>query len=894
MDSDLFACVYGLSNSDDDTSSEASKQKEDSESKLDFLEKLIQFKINFYQPEKDGTLLHRSIKRKEKRNTEDLIQAYQLDFNRIRDYLVSKFNWNTNDKVWLRKTILVAIDKDHCLAAKTLENLQISKDDVSRAVFVLLKTSTEGEDVAVIHPSETNRLAVFQLINKLIPNGYLTWNSTGKETKETPIEVAASSGNTALIDRLYSLGAEIAFHDHSALLAACRHVQKDVVYWLLTEHFDHFDCTLRDAQQHNAIMLLMQRRKEKLFEFVLEKMIAYRQKYYHESESAAFNEIFRFENEDLSCLSIFTYIGKGLFETVEKYIVKYKLDLSYQWENVTILSVMLNRKIALEYCFDEIRKNPKLLEFVDYGCTTVLHNMITCGYLEFLREMYIVKPEVKTHFESDGGINVLQRALFEGNSEQLQFIFDNHLEFVKNRSEELRQHIERLNSKSLNPIKDLILNYFPELRKDIEDACQSKPEYYSSTDLEWSFNKLHVDVSSVPIKLQGPQAPNSIRGKNGETLLHLAVDKDDTAFLIEMLESDCDLNTVDNDGNHPVHFVRSLGMLNLLIERHPEGEKIVHYTNANDFTVLHHVCSRYMERKPRLHLVERIVECGGDVNMLNNQGETALFLLLECGPLDILLKHNIKLDIINKKGETALLHQARKGNVCMTTALLPKYIDLPVYKIDAHEYLRLMMRSRSRDSFSCDYQWFLEKNPETTKFLFDSLYQHSREEASKMFAKACYSAFNFVVEKFLDYDYDLNYNYADEDGYTPIIGLLSYMEEENGHLVKRLLEKGGIDLEARNSWGRNALLSLTSRFRSAQWYGHNVETVQLLLDYGANINAADNDGNTALHLAFSASERELAEMLARKGGDLKAVNKSGKIPYQMVGKLDQELFYFMV
>ncbi|XP_053686823.1 uncharacterized protein LOC128736372 [Sabethes cyaneus] len=895
MDSDLFPCVYGLSDSDDDASSETPRLIEYFEYEQGFLEKLTNFEINFYQPEKEGTLLHRSIWRNQKRKFDDLIQAYQLDFNRVRNYLVSKFDWNTNDKVWLRKTILVAVDKDHCVEAKTLENLQISNEDISRAVFVLLKTPIEGEEVAVIHPCETNRLAVFHLINKLIPNGQLTWNSIGKQTNETPIEVAASCGNILFIDRLYGLGAEIAFHEHSALITACRYLQKDVIYWLLTEHFDHFDCTLRDDQQYNAIILLMQKHEEELFEFVLEKMITYRQKYYHESESEAFNAIIRFEHKDYAGLSIFMFVPNGpMLHIVEKYIVKYKLDLAYQWEEVTILSVMLNRKIALEYCFDEIRKNPSLLELVDYDCTTVLHSMVTYGYTDFLRVMYITKPELKTYFETDGGINVLKQALFNGNCEQLQFIFDNHLQFVKSRLEDLRQLIYQVNSVFLSTVKDLILNYFPELRKDAEDACQPKPEYHSSTDLEWSFNELCLDMSSIPVKLQNSQSPKSIRGKNGETLLHLAADKDDAIFFVEMLESDCDLTVVDNDGNHPVHFVRSLNMLNLLIDRHPEGDKIVHYRNANDFTVLHYVCSRYMERESRLHLVQRIVDYGVDVNLLNNQGETILFLLLECGPLDILLKHNIKLDVINKRNETALLHQARNGNVYVTTALLPMCVDLPSFKANAYEYLTLMMNSRSRDTFTCEYQGFLKNYPEITKLLFDSLYQHSREEASKIFTKACSGAFNFVVEKFLDYDYDLNYNYADEHGYTPIIGLLSYMEEKNDHLVKRLLEKGGIDLEARSNRGQNALLSFASYFRSAQWHGHNVETVQLLLDYGSNINAADDDENTALHIAFSTSEKELVEMLVRQGGNLKAVNKSGKIPCQMGGKVDQELFYFMV
>ncbi|XP_055536159.1 putative ankyrin repeat protein RF_0381 [Wyeomyia smithii] len=886
MDSELEWIGFGLFDDDENPTNDVSLQPVDD---LDFRQKLLQFKINFYQSSKDGTLLHNWIRKNNKQKIDDLLHAYQLDFNRIRDYLVSKFQWNIGDKILFRKTILVAVDEELCVTAKKLENRQISQEDLSRAVFVLLKVPVEGDEVAVIHPSETNRLEVLQLINKLIPNGYLSWNSTGTERmNETPMEVAAACGNIALIGRLYNMGADIAFHTHSALNAACRHFRENVIFWLLTEHFDDFDCTLRDAQKHNAIMLLMRRKNQvKVFQFVLEKMIAYRQKYYHESESTAFNEIFRAEDKDLSSLSILTYIGKGpILNEIEKYIVKYKFNLSYQWENVTILATMLCRKIALKYCFDEIRINPDLLKLMDYGCITVLHCMVIYGHIDFLREIYALKPESTTYFETDGGIEVLHRALYGGNIDQLQFIFEHHLEFVKSHLEQLREQIVRLNP--LDKIKDVLLKYFPELREDVEKACEPEPAYSSLSDIESSFPNIDATLS------HNTNPPSSIRGRNGETLLHLAVARDDVALFIKLLELGCDQNAVDNDENHTVHFVRSLDMLNLLIERYPEREVIVQIRNANGCTVLHRVCSRYMEQKSRLSLVERIVECGADVNALTVQGDTALFCLIECGPVNVLLKHNIKLDVVNLDGETALWHQLRKGNVCMANALLPLFNNLPCFKTGAHEFLGLMMNSRNRDFFSCDYQWYLEKHPEVAKFLFDSVYQHSREEASRLFAKACYSAFNFVVEKFLDYNYDLNYNYTDDDGYSPLIGLLSYMEKKNDHLVKRLLEKDGIDLEARNKWGRTALLSITCHFKSAQWYGHSTETVQLLLDHGANINAADCDGNTALHMAFSSSERQLAEVLIRNGADLKAVNRDGKVPYQMGGRIDQELFYFMV
>ncbi|XP_058830338.1 transient receptor potential cation channel subfamily A member 1-like [Topomyia yanbarensis] len=868
-------------------------QIDDYESEEDMRQKLTDTKTNIYKPEKGETLLHRAIRSGNKFEINVLLAAYQSDFDKVRDYVVSKYQWDPSDKLWLRKNILIAASEDQCRSAKQLENRQLSKENLTHAVFVLLLIPIDEEEVAVIHPDETTSLAAVQLISGLIPNGLLTWNSVCTEkTRETFMEIAASCGRTDIIQQLFDLGAEIAIPDHNALLAACRRLQKNTIRWLLTEHFDHFDCTTRDSGQHNALIILMQKRNEELFDFVLKRMIAYRQKYYNESESEAFNMIFRFENAEYTCLSILTYVGKGpLLAKIEQCIVKYKLDLFYQWENVTTLACLLGRKLAVEYCLDGIRENPDLLGLVDYGCQTILQCLIDWGYLDFLVEMYKLKPEVKKYFETDGSFTTMQKAIYGGNRDTVQFLAAHHLTFLQENSEKMREAMG-CGLKASDSLREVLFEHFPELQSNIGELDSSKPVYYKD-DIEAAFSSLAIDFSASPLKVQSTQPLHSIRGANGETLLHLAVAKNDAVFFTELLEGGVNPDALDSDGNHAVHYVQDIPMLDLLIDRYPEGKKLVNLTNSDGNALIHRLCSRYLERKLLTSLLEKVIDCGADVNQLNNSGESPLFMASSCTVLDALEKYGVKLDIVSKKGETAFLRHVRNRHTCMVTALLPLVHELPSFKEHAHECLSLMIRSRSLDTFYCDYQRFLEKYPATTKLLFDSAYAHSREDASRLFADACSKALNFAVEKFLDYDYDLDYNHKDDYEYTPIIGLLSYMEENNVHLVKRLLEKG-VDLETRNSWGRNALLTLVERFRSAKWYGHSVETVQLLLDHGANVNATDSNGNTALHLAFSSSELELVESLIRNGGDLKARNKDGKVPCQMGSRLNQELFYFMV
>ena len=55
-------------------------------------------------------------------------------------------------------------------------------------------------------------------------------------------------------------------------------------------------------------------------------------------------------------------------------------------------------------------------------------------------------------------------------------------------------------------------------------------------------------------------------------------------------------------------------------------------------------------------------------------------------------------------------------------------------------------------------------------------------------------------------------------------------------------------------------------------------TVKLLLDRGANVNAATKDGYTALHAASSFGRPEIIELLLSRGADRSALDKRKRTP----------------
>ncbi|MHB0997971.1 MAG: ankyrin repeat domain-containing protein [Armatimonadota bacterium] len=59
---------------------------------------------------------------------------------------------------------------------------------------------------------------------------------------------------------------------------------------------------------------------------------------------------------------------------------------------------------------------------------------------------------------------------------------------------------------------------------------------------------------------------------------------------------------------------------------------------------------------------------------------------------------------------------------------------------------------------------------------------------------------------------------------------------------------------------------------------YSIDKLELLISYGANIEARDNDGQTALHLTVNDSEFQSARMLIDNGADIEVVDNSGMTP----------------
>jgi ankyrin repeat protein len=121
------------------------------------------------------------------------------------------------------------------------------------------------------------------------------------------------------------------------------------------------------------------------------------------------------------------------------------------------------------------------------------------------------------------------------------------------------------------------------------------------------------------------------------------------------------------------------------------------------------------------------------------------------------------------------------------------------------------------------------------------------------------------------------------EGATPLMRAAKDADVE----VMRVLLDGGANVNARTKILRTPLMYAAGRlsgFRGTENRGTEEEAlaaVALCLDRGAEINAEDENGQTALHLTIAQAEDSIVRLLAQRGANLQAKDKRGRTPLDL-------------
>ena len=112
---------------------------------------------------------------------------------------------------------------------------------------------------------------------------------------------------------------------------------------------------------------------------------------------------------------------------------------------------------------------------------------------------------------------------------------------------------------------------------------------------------------------------------------------------------------------------------------------------------------------------------------------------------------------------------------------------------------------------------------------------------------------------------------ADNKGVTPLMDAFTNTDREEANNIAKIYLSHGANIEAKDNWGRTALMYTL--------VNSNFEGAKLLLENNADVSAKDNEGRTALFYTYSP---EAVELLHSYGANVNAANNKGLTPIHSV------------
>ena len=322
----------------------------------------------------------------------------------------------------------------------------------------------------------------------------------------------------------------------------------------------------------------------------------------------------------------------------------------------------------------------------------------------------------------------------------------------------------------------------------------------------------------------------------GDTVLMQASSGASAATVEMLLSAGADINATNNNGetalikavalDHRYSPNQRLPIIDLLLRKGAD-------VNAKDHkgrTPLFHSVVQYMSEAggviAHVEVVQLLLDRGADIRATDEQGDTVLIRAISArSSTDIvqtLLAKGVPLDVQNKKGTSALMIAAGNGNENLLALLLDKSPDLNL--------------KDSEDATALDYA-VRDGQIKAAKILF----------AKSARSKQEYSENDLIV--------------AVNNG-----ALLNAVTRNNLTEVKNLLASGA-SIETRTRHNETPLMLAVE-------YGYGGDEVtNYLIEKGADLNAVNSEGNTALMLAIGRNNGKAVTQLLAHGASIDSLNK---------------------
>ena len=371
-----------------------------------------------------------------------------------------------------------------------------------------------------------------------------------------------------------------------------------------------------------------------------------------------------------------------------------------------------------------------------------------------------------------------------------------------------------------------------------------------------------------------------------------------------------DINAEDIHGETPLYHALNgsctLELIRFLINC---GSDIKHKTNIEKRTSLH---ESIISASCSYEVIKVILESGSDVNAIDSENRTSLHLAIETmgnfslDVVKLLLSNGADVNTADRFGQIPLHLACKKGDCDTVKLLLDSGSDInrstKLGMLPLHYSLRygntdivqnLLQRGSNVNCFALDLKEEIRVRSQLTSALFIAISQKN------------YNIVKALIEHGADVNLRDEYgtsalHYATENSWTEGIGLLLENRAEPNviggfhkgtaiHIVAKrnlldvlkMLVKYGADVNAIDHSGSTAL-HYAARIGA-------VETVKFLLQNSANVKAfTDSTWSTPLHLAAIVNSPSTLRLLIEHGADLDAADGRNKTALDLAAQFGLE------
>jgi len=359
---------------------------------------------------------------------------------------------------------------------------------------------------------------------------------------------------------------------------------------------------------------------------------------------------------------------------------------------------------------------------------------------------------------------------------------------------------------------------------------------HGNTPLHIACQKSSLDLINVLLNFKNLDV--NIKNNDLETPIHIACNNKSEDLCLFLLDRKAKLDIEDNSG-HTAFFIACKQGLTKVVKKMLKSGIDVHRLDKNGYTALHIACAY-----ERVQITKLLLEYNADVNIQNPNNNIS--------PYDIIIESQNKnlINLIDNKKEVKLKRP--------TSALNPKNANKSFndYKSEALNFMfssGAMSTPKLRNSRS---DTRLKKYIETND-------NDNVEEASSPLHRACEKGMELKVKVLLDYGDDINL--IDNFDNTPLHYACTY---NRINIAKILLQNPKINIDIKCCQSR-----ITPFLCAA--YNKNKDMMDILLEHGANINACDSNGASALFNLCKENSTDVYKYLIDHHINAKIQDKSG-------------------